>query len=60
MTPSGIEPATFRFLAQLLNHCADEELHGKISELLVGQTNVREARIIQTASELCAVLLGRG
>ena len=22
MTPSGIEPATFRFLAQHLNHCA--------------------------------------
>jgi hypothetical protein len=22
MTPSGIEPATFRFAAQYLNHCA--------------------------------------
>ena len=22
MTPAGIEPATFRFLAQQLNHCA--------------------------------------
>ena len=22
MTPSGIEPATFRFVAQRLNHCA--------------------------------------
>ena len=22
MTPSGIEPATFRFVAQHLNHCA--------------------------------------
>jgi hypothetical protein len=22
MTPSGIEPATFRFVAQYLNHCA--------------------------------------
>ena len=22
MTPSGIEPATFRFVAQPLNHCA--------------------------------------
>ena len=22
MTPAGIEPATFRFVAQLLNHCA--------------------------------------
>jgi hypothetical protein len=22
MTPSGMEPATFRFVAQYLNHCA--------------------------------------
>ena len=22
MTPSGIEPATFRFVAQYINHCA--------------------------------------
>ena len=22
LTPAGIEPATFRFVAQLLNHCA--------------------------------------
>jgi hypothetical protein len=22
MTPSGIDPATFRFVAQFLNHCA--------------------------------------
>ena len=26
MAPSGIEPATFRFVAQHLNHCATEEL----------------------------------
>jgi len=26
MTPSGIDPATFRFVAQLLNHCATAEL----------------------------------
>jgi len=24
MTPAGIEPATFRFVAQRLNHCATE------------------------------------
>jgi hypothetical protein len=31
MTPSGIEPATFRFVAQYLNHCAT-----------AGSVNVRE------------------
>jgi len=33
LTPPGIEPATFRFLAQHLNHCAsvalwNDEIHG--------------------------------
>jgi hypothetical protein len=27
MTPSGIEPATFRFVAQYLNHCATAVPH---------------------------------
>ena len=27
MTPSGIEPATFRFVAQYLNHCANAVPH---------------------------------
>ena len=30
MTPSGIEPATFRFVAQHLNHCATAVTNGKI------------------------------
>ena len=29
MTPSGIEPATFRFVAQHLNHCATAVPKGK-------------------------------
>ena len=27
MTPAAIEPATFRFVAQHLNHCATAVLH---------------------------------
>ena len=27
MTPAGIEPATFRFVAQYLNHCATAKLN---------------------------------
>ena len=30
MTPSGIEPATFRFVAQYLNHCATAVVTWKI------------------------------
>ena len=32
MTPSGIEPATFRFVAQHLNHCTTVELTGIINK----------------------------
>jgi hypothetical protein len=32
MTPSGIEPATFRFVAQYLNHCAT--ISGPLSSLI--------------------------
>jgi hypothetical protein len=31
MTPSGIEPATFRFVAQYLKHCAT--ISGPLSDL---------------------------
>ena len=33
MTPSGIEPATFRFVAQHLNHCATVPIFEMISEI---------------------------
>jgi len=37
MTPSGIEPATFRFVAQRLNHCATAVPHiaGRDSHIIV-------------------------
>jgi hypothetical protein len=40
MTPSGIEPATFRFVAQYLNHCAT------ISGPLKPQKTLMKTRII--------------
>jgi len=30
LTPAGIEPATFRFIAQHLNHCATAGVDGRI------------------------------
>jgi len=39
MTPSGMEPATFRFVAQHLNHCATAvpyvELYGLFKDVLL-------------------------
>ena len=34
MKPSGIEPATFRFVAQHLNHCATAEPSIEVSSFL--------------------------
>ena len=31
MTPSGIEPATFRFVTQHLNHCATKVKQGTLT-----------------------------
>ena len=41
MAPSGIEPATFRFVAQRLNHCATAVPRKKVNEIKI--TNVRSA-----------------
>jgi hypothetical protein len=38
MTPSGIEPATFRFVAQYLNHCAT--ISGSPIKLRYRQKNI--------------------
>jgi hypothetical protein len=40
MTPSGIEPATFRFVAQYLNHCVTAVLYTLIDVAISGDTNV--------------------
>ena len=50
MTPAGIEPATFRFVAQRLNHCATA----------VPQSTVYKTKIytfFQSASEDLKVIL---
>jgi len=40
MTPAGIEPATFRFVAQHLNHCATA-VHRNSSKLAVADRPLR-------------------
>ena len=53
MTPSGIEPATFRFVAQQLNHCAtavpkqvsDNEIY-----LLIKYTKIVLWRVVKRLS----------
>jgi hypothetical protein len=44
MTPSGIEPTTFRFVAQYLNHCATisgpRSPYGRYLDIFFAMTNV--------------------
>ena len=39
MTPAGIEPATFRFVAQHLNHCATAVPHKEYIPVLISVTD---------------------
>jgi len=48
MTPAGIEPATFRFVAQHLNHCAAAVPNTAI--LFLG--NLNKIRILTTCLSL--------
>ena len=43
MTPSGIEPATFRFVAQHLNHCATANLNFNSEE---NSEKIEEANLL--------------
>jgi hypothetical protein len=48
MTPSGIEPATFRFVAQYLNHCATAVSIEHNICVLISSTNLAEILLILT------------
>ena len=41
LTPAGIEPATFRFVAQHLNHCATAVPHLYIYVIKIATTHVQ-------------------
>jgi len=47
LTPAGIEPATFRFVVQHLNHCATAALLGAHHILHVSRVRVKLAYIFQ-------------
>jgi hypothetical protein len=47
MTPSGIEPATFRFVAQQLNHCATAVLIHELKEYLNLHNKTNKCTIIK-------------
>jgi hypothetical protein len=44
MTPSGIKPATFRFVAQYLNHCA--------TAVPLYQANLKKSRLFQSVQNV--------
>jgi len=48
MTPSGIEPVTFRFLAQYLNHCATTVPNNTVcrQEKFITETEVEILRLL--------------
>jgi len=47
LTPAGIEPATFRFVAQHLNHCATAVLHLCIKDLIIAK-KMEDIKIIMS------------
>jgi len=67
LTPAGIEPATFRFVAQHLNHCATAvpspssavgiQLH--VSALYVGHLQV-VMLLTEQLYKMCGVFFGDG
>ena len=69
LTPTGFEPATFRFVAQHLNHCATADPHGLyfhehrekimrcgpqvVSEKYVNKQNVRDVVHLPLGIAVC-------
>jgi len=52
MTPAGIEPATFRFVAQHLNHCATAVYNFIISTSMKFKRKELGVRFVQQAAYL--------
>jgi len=46
LTPAGIEPATFRFVAQLLNHCATAVPNITVQQFTINNTLVSYYNIL--------------
>jgi len=52
MTPPGIEPATFRLVAQHLNHCATA-VPRNLLELAMNEDIVRRLNLLQWNRPVC-------
>jgi len=53
LTPAGIEPATFRFVAQRLNHCATAVLPSTITALKMKESEVDGACSVHGSNGKC-------
>ena len=61
MKPSGIEPATFRFLAQPLNHCANAVPEYQYTELFINPSGISELDCATTKTDTAerSISIGR-
>jgi len=62
MTPAGIEPATFRFVAQHINHCATAALldifeEKVVASMAVGCNFFEHCQIVGIRGVICRILL---
>jgi len=61
MTPAGIEPATFRFVAQRLNHCATAVPLSTFNKTSESMNGLHEMWLLsQIKAQICYALAGFG